>query len=114
LLARVFATDQARALWPARAAHALQPLNRPLTSAIGLGLFTARATGHGWVVAEGAGVDHRRDGQGADRPRREDRDRGTGPSADQLPAADVTLLDLAPGAVVEILGDRLPARVAKG
>jgi len=52
LLARVFATDQARALWAGTAAHALQPLNRPLTSAIGLGLLTAGHR-HGWVVAEG-------------------------------------------------------------
>ncbi|HTF49160.1 MAG TPA: NAD(P)/FAD-dependent oxidoreductase, partial [Pseudonocardia sp.] len=114
LLARVFATEQARALWAGTAAHALQPLNRPLTSAIGLGLFTAGHR-HGWVVAEGGSrsisdamvkvlIDHG--------GKIETGVRVT--SAEQLPAADVTLLDLAPGAVVEILGDRLPRRVGKG
>ena len=114
LLARVFNTEQARALWAGTAAHAMQPLNRPLTSAIGLGLFTAGHR-HGWVVAEGGSrsitdamvkvlIDHGGKIETGVRVR----------SAEELPAADVTLLDLAPGAVVEILGDRLPRRVAKG
>jgi len=114
LLARVFATEQARALWAGTAAHALQPLHRPLTSAIGLGLLTAGHR-HGWVVAEGGSrsitdamvkvlIDHG--------GKIETGVRVT--SAEQLPAADVTLFDLAPGAVVEILGDRLPRPVAKG
>ncbi len=34
-------------------------------------------------------------------------------AASELPAADVTLFDLAPGAIADILGDRLPARVAR-
>lgn len=34
-------------------------------------------------------------------------------AASQLPPADVTLFDLAPGAVAGILGDRLPARAAR-
>ena len=34
-------------------------------------------------------------------------------SAAQLSDADVVLFDLAPGAVADILGDRLPARVAR-
>ncbi|MDT7588189.1 MAG: hypothetical protein QOE32_5739 [Pseudonocardiales bacterium] len=114
LLARVFNTEQARALWAGTAAHAMQPLHRPLTSAIGLGLLTAGHR-HGWVVAEGGSrsisdamvkvlIDHG--------GKIETGVRVT--SAEQLPAADVTLFDLAPGAVVEILGDRLPRRVAKG
>jgi phytoene dehydrogenase-like protein len=114
LLARVFATEQARALWAGTAAHALQPLHRPLTSAIGLGLLTAGHR-HGWVVAEGGSRSI------TDAMVKVLTDHGgkieTGvrvTSAEQLPAADVTLLDLAPGAVVEILGDRLPRRVAKG
>jgi phytoene dehydrogenase-like protein len=114
LLARVFNTEQARALWAGTAAHAMQPLHRPLTSAIGLGLLTAGHR-HGWVVAEGGSrsisdamvkvlIDHG--------GKIETGVRIT--SAEQLPAADVTLFDLAPSAVVEILGDRLPRRVAKG
>jgi phytoene dehydrogenase-like protein len=114
LLARVFATEQARALWAGTAAHAMQPLHRPLTSAIGLGLLTAGHR-HGWVVAEGGSRSI------SDAMVKVLTDHGgkieTGvrvTSAEQLPAADVTLLDLAPGAVVEILGDRLPRRVARG
>jgi phytoene dehydrogenase-like protein len=114
LLARVFNTEEARALWAGTAAHAMQPLHRPLTSAIGLGLLTAGHR-HGWVVAEGGSrsisdamvkvlIDHG--------GKIETGVRVT--SAEQLPAADVTLFDLAPGAVVEILGDRLPRRVAEG
>ena len=114
LLARFFATEQARALWAGTAAHAMQPLHRPLTSAIGLGLLTA-GHHHGWVVAE--------DGSRAitDAMVKVLTDHGgkieTGVRvtlAEQLPDADVTLFDLAPRAVVEILGDRLPSRVARG
>jgi phytoene dehydrogenase-like protein len=35
-------------------------------------------------------------------------------SAAQLPSADVTMFDLAPTAVADIMGDRLPRRVARG
>jgi len=41
VLARVFRTPQARALFGGVAAHTFQPLTRPLTSAIGLGIITA-------------------------------------------------------------------------
>ena len=34
-------------------------------------------------------------------------------AASQLPPADITMFDLAPDAVAGILGDRLPARVAR-
>ena len=34
-------------------------------------------------------------------------------SASQLPPTDVTMFDLAPGAIADILGDRLPGRVAR-
>ncbi|WP_037066682.1 phytoene desaturase family protein [Pseudonocardia acaciae] len=112
-LARVFATEPARALFAGVAAHAFRPLHHPLTSAIGVGIITA---GHryGWPVAVG--------GSGAitkalaallvelggkietDAPIT---------AGSQLPPADVTLFDLAPGAVARILADRLPARVAR-
>ncbi len=111
-VARAFAGERARALFGGAAAHAFQPLHRPLSAAVGLGLLTA---GHryGWAVAVG--------GSGAItralvalltelggvvetgvRVR----------SAEQLPPADLVLYDLAPGAVADILGDRLPPRSA--
>lgn len=113
VLGRVFRTEEARALFMGTAAHAIQPLNRPLSSAIGLGLLTA---GHryGWVVAEGGSrsitdamaavlAEHGGKIETGVRVR----------TAAQLPPADVIIYDLAPNAVADILGDRLPARVAR-
>jgi len=113
VLGKVFRTDEARALFMGVAAHAIQPLNRPLASAIGLGLLTA---GHryGWVVAAGGSrtitdamaavlTEHGGKIETGVRVR----------SAADLPPADVTIFDLAPGAVAGILGDRLPSRVGK-
>jgi phytoene dehydrogenase-like protein len=52
LLAKRFATDQARGLWAGMAAHSIQPLSNLSTSAIGLVLM---ATGHlgGWPIPKG-------------------------------------------------------------
>ena len=108
LLAKVFATPQARALFLGVAAHAMRPLTEPVSSAIGLGILTA---GHhnGWPVARG--------GSGAIAQAMHDalsdlkatfvtdvtvRDRS------DLPTADVTIFDTAPTAVESILGDSLP------
>ncbi len=111
-LARRFATEEAKALWVGVAAHAFHPLTRPTTSVVGSMLI---ASGHaeGWVVAEGGSqsiadalvaviVEHRgviETGQ----PVR---------SADELPPSDLLLLDVAPGAAADLLGDRLPSKVA--
>lgn len=112
-LVKYFSTDRAKALFGGVAAHAFQPLNRPLTSAIGLGILTA---GHqaGWAVAAGgsqaitqalARVLVELGGHIV-----------TGcriASASQLPPADITLFDLDPESVVKILADRLPPRIMK-
>lgn len=113
VLARLFRTEQGRALFGGVAAHAFQPLHRPLSSAIGLGIITA---GHhsGWVVAAG-GTGSLPDAMAARL-----RDLGgtieTGvrvTRSEQLPPADLTLFDLAPEVIAGILGDRLPRRVAR-
>jgi phytoene dehydrogenase-like protein len=113
VLARLFRTEQARALFGGVAAHAFQPLHRPLSSAIGVGIITA---GHhnGWVVAEGGSQSITRAmatlledlGGKVETGVRVDR-------ASQLPSADVTMFDLTPEAIAGILGDRLPRRVAR-
>ncbi len=112
-LARVFRTPQARALFGGVAAHAFRPLHHPMTSAIGMGILTA---GHryGWPVAAGGSQSITRalaavlcELGGTIETRTPVRD------ASQLPAADVTIFDLAPGAIADILGDRLPARIAR-
>jgi len=112
-LARGFKTEAARALWGGVAAHAIRPLNRPFTSAIGLGILTA---GHkdGWPVAAGgsrkitdalAAVVTAHGGTiECNRHIRR---------FEELPPADVVLFDLAPVLVADILGDRLPPRVAR-
>lgn len=112
-LARVFRTEQARALFGGVAAHAFRPLHLPMTAAIGLGILTAGHR-HGWPVAAG-GSRSITDAMAAMLL-----DLGgkieTGIRVDtaaQLPPSDVTLFDLAPEAVAEILGDRLPRRVSR-
>jgi phytoene dehydrogenase-like protein len=114
VLARVFRGEQARALFGGVAAHAFQPLTRPLSSAIGLGIITAGHR-HGWAVASGGSqsitnalASLLKDLGGTV----ETGVRVT--TAADLPSSDVTLFDLAPGAVADILGDRLPPRVARG
>jgi phytoene dehydrogenase-like protein len=113
LLARKFKTEEARALWGGCAAHAFSPLSRPMSSSVGMALICA---GHkyGWPVARGgsraisdalASVIREHGGQ-----------LETGrqvSSLAELPKADAVVLDLAPGAVAEIAGARLPAHVAR-
>jgi phytoene dehydrogenase-like protein len=112
-LARVFRTPQGRALFGGVAAHAFRPLHHPMSSAIGMGILTA---GHryGWPVAAGGSQSIARalasvlgELGGTIETGAWVRD------ASQLPAVDVTMFDLAPGAIVDILGDRLPGRVAR-
>jgi phytoene dehydrogenase-like protein len=112
-LGRVFRTPEGRALFGGVAAHTFRPLHYALTSAIGLGIITAGHR-HGWAVAEG-GSQSITDALAAVLA-----DLGgkvqTGvrvTSAAQLPPADVTMFDLTPTAIAEILDDRLPRRVAK-
>ncbi|MFC9664493.1 phytoene desaturase family protein [Nocardia sp. NPDC127606] len=113
LLARAFGTEAGRALFGGVAAHAFQPLERPLSASVGLGILTA---GHryGWAVAVGGSqqiadsmvavlADHGGKVETGIRVR----------SVADLPPSDITIWDLAPTAVAEILADRLPARIAR-
>ncbi|HEX6230056.1 MAG TPA: NAD(P)/FAD-dependent oxidoreductase [Solirubrobacterales bacterium] len=113
LLARALRTPGARALFGGVAAHAFSPLSLPMSSAAGMLLISA-CHQNGWPVARGgsqaivdalAAVVLEHDGRiETGRPVR---------SLDELPEADAIVLDLAPGAVAEIAGARLPARVAR-
>lgn len=113
-LSRLFRTERARALFGGVAAHTFRPLHYPLTSAIGLGIITAGHR-HGWAVAQG-GSQAITDALAAVLAelgvKVETGVRVT--SSAQLPPADVTMFDLAPTAVVDIMGDRLPRQVARG
>ncbi|MBF6223367.1 NAD(P)/FAD-dependent oxidoreductase [Nocardia abscessus] len=113
MLADLFRTEQARALFGGVAAHAFHPLHRPLSASIGLGILTAGHT-YGWSVATG-GSQRITEAMAALLG-----DLGgkieTGVqvrSVSDLPPADLTVWDLAPTAVAEILGERLPPRIAK-
>ena len=113
LLARCWKTPQARALFGGVAAHAIAPLNRPMSSSVGCALINA-AHAFGWPVAKGgsraiadalAAVLHEHGG------RIETGRRVT--SFSELGEADVVAFDLAPRDVAAIAGDRLPPRVTR-
>jgi phytoene dehydrogenase-like protein len=112
-LARLLGTPEAAALFGGVAAHSYAPLSRPFSSAIGMALI---CSGHayGWPVAQGgsialanawAAVIHERGGR-IETGRRVR-------SLDELPPADAVVLDLAPRGVLELAGERLPARIAR-
>ncbi|HET6987987.1 MAG TPA: NAD(P)/FAD-dependent oxidoreductase [Kribbella sp.] len=113
LLARVWSTDEARALFGGVAAHALRPMSAPFSAAIGVALGTA-AHAYGWPVAEGGSAAISRamiaaleeyGGKVETNVRIE--------SLEQLGDADLVLLDVAPRAAVRIVGEALPSRVRR-
>jgi phytoene dehydrogenase-like protein len=110
LLARRWKGPQARALYGGVAAHAYSPLTRPMSSSVGMALISA-CHAVGWPVAAGgsrsitdalAELLHAHGGtiETGVRVR----------SLSELDAGAV-VFDLAPGAVADIAGDRLPRRV---
>ncbi|HEY5052583.1 MAG TPA: NAD(P)/FAD-dependent oxidoreductase, partial [Solirubrobacterales bacterium] len=112
-LARALATPQARALFGGVAAHGFSPLTRPFSSAVGMAL-TCACHEYGWPVAKGGSgaitdalaaalLEH----GGKIETGRQVRALG------ELPNADAVVFDLAPRAVAEIAGERLPPRVAR-
>ncbi len=113
VLARGLATPEARALWGGVAAHSFASFSQPFSSAVGMAL-TCSCHAYGWPVAVGgsgritaalAAVIAEHGGRiETGRPVR---------SLAELPPADAVVLDLAPGAVADIAGERLPSRVAR-
>ncbi|PKW17934.1 phytoene desaturase family protein [Saccharopolyspora spinosa] len=113
VLAKAFAGEKAKALFGGAALHAFRPLDRPLSSSIGLGILTAGHR-HGWAVAAGGSrsIAHAMAALLLDLGGKIE----TGVrvrSTSGLPDADVTMFDLAPTGVARILGDRLPPRIAR-
>jgi phytoene dehydrogenase-like protein len=113
MLSRALPTEEARALFGGTAAHSFSPFSRPFSSAAGMAL-TCACHRSGWPVARGgsqaiaealaASIREHGGRIETGRPVR---------SLDELPAVDAIFLDLAPVAVAEMAGDRLPARVAR-
>jgi phytoene dehydrogenase-like protein len=113
LTARRFRTPEARALFSGVAAHALYPLTRPTTSAVGV-MMIAAGHKYGWPVAEGGSraisdalvsvlTEYGGKVETGIRVTR----------LQQIPPSDIVMLDLSPTAVAEIAGDALPRRVAR-
>jgi phytoene dehydrogenase-like protein len=111
--ARWWRTERGRALFGGVAAHAYYRLDRPATSAVGL-MIVAAGHRYGWPVAEGGSqsITTALAAMLTDRGGKITTGTRVRGSRD-LPPADVVLLDVAPSAAVDILGDRLPSRVAK-
>jgi phytoene dehydrogenase-like protein len=112
-LARIWKGPQAKALFGGVAAHAFSPLDRPLSSAVGMAL-TSACHRLGWPVARGGSraisdalaavlTEHGGRIETGVRVR----------SLSELPPASLVVFDLAPRAIAEIAGDRLPHRVAR-
>jgi phytoene dehydrogenase-like protein len=112
-LGRLWRVEQTQALWAGIAAHAFHRLDRPMTSAVGL-MLIASAHAKGWVVAEG-GSQAIADALVADIERHGGRiEAGHRVTAVRdLPPFDVLMLDVSPSIAANILGDRLPPRVAR-
>jgi phytoene dehydrogenase-like protein len=111
LARRAFRTDQARAALAGFAAHSLLPLEHPLTSAVGV-LFNAAAHAVGMPLAKGGSQSI------ADALASYLRSLGgeivtSHPvsAMHDLPPSRGVLFDLTPRQVLDICGDRLPAKI---
>jgi phytoene dehydrogenase-like protein len=113
VLARSWKSPQARALFGGVAAHALSPLNRPMSSAVGAALICA-CHRYGWAVARGGSrsITGALASVLAEHGGTIETDVRVNSMA-ELAGADAVVFDLAPGAVARIAGDRLPPRVAR-
>lgn len=112
-LAKSLGSPEAAALFGGIAAHAYAPLNLPFSSAIGMALTTS-GHAYGWPVAKGGSIAISNAWAGVIREHGGTIETGRRVrSLDELPEADAVVLDLAPRGVLELAGDRLPARVAR-
>lgn len=112
-LARRWKTEEARALFAGAAAHLFHPLTTPTSAALGL-LLLASGHRYGWPVAKGGSrsitdalASTLRELGGRIEPGVRVR------SLDDVPPANAVLLDVTPGAAVQILGDRFPPRIRR-
>jgi phytoene dehydrogenase-like protein len=113
VVARTLRTPEARALFGGVAAHAFSPLTRPMSAAVAMAMISAGHR-HGWPVARGGSrsITEALAAVVLEHGGRIETGRAVR-SLEELPGADAVVLDLAPGAVAEIAGGRLPHRVAR-
>jgi len=113
VLARRWETPEARGLFAGAAAHTFRPFSGVLTSSIPVALG-ASAHALGWPVAEGGtGQISRAIIELAQAHGATFETGVTVTSLDQLGEPDIVMLDTSPLAAAAIVGDRLPARVAR-
>jgi len=113
VLARVFATDEARALFGGVAAHAMRNLATPMSSAIGVALATA-AHAYGWPVAEGGSAAISRAMIAALEEHGGKVITGVHvASLAELGSPDIVMLDTSPRAAVKIAGAMMPGRIRR-
>lgn len=113
VLARRWSTPEARALFAGAAAHAMRPFSSPVSSAVGVALATS-AHRYGWPVAEGGSAAISRATSSMLQMLGGRVETGVEvTSLDQLDRPDLVMLDVAPAAAARIVGDRMPARVAR-
>jgi phytoene dehydrogenase-like protein len=108
VFASMLRTERARALFGGVAAHLYQPLDRPLSASVGV-MMIAAGHAYGWPVARGGSAAITRAMVGLLEElggvvRTGVRVR----SLTDLPSARVALLDVTPGQLLEIAGDRMP------
>lgn len=108
LFAKYFRSEEARALFAGNAAHSVMPLEKPLTSAIGL-ILQMSAHAVGWPMPQGGSQSI------ADTLLRIFQSHGGEvqcgwqvKSFDELPPAHAYLFDISPRHLAEISGDALP------
>ncbi len=112
-MASRFRTDEARALIAGAAAHSMLPLSAPLSGAFPR-LFGTLAHRYGWPVVEGGSaaiVDALVAELTSLDARIETNCRVK--NLDDLPPAPAIVLDVTPRQLLELAGDRLPARYAR-
>ena len=112
VLAKSLRSEKARALWMGVAAHALYPLTTPFSSSVGMSLVVS-AHAKGWPVAKGGSQSIANALASVIRANGgviETNHLVT--SINDLPPSDVLLLDVSPRIAADILGDRLPSKVA--
>ncbi|MBC7629886.1 NAD(P)/FAD-dependent oxidoreductase [Aeromicrobium sp.] len=109
-VARRWSNEEARALFAGMAAHAMQPLNRPTTGALGM-MFGAFGHSYGWPVAKGgsSAIAHALAAEIVELGGAIE----TGHRVTDLPLADIVMFDTSPDQVLAIAGGRLPARVVR-
>lgn len=114
LLARRFNTEEAKALFAGSAAHIYRPLTGLATASVGV-MLSAAAHHVGWPIAKGGSASI-----AAAMVAKLQALGGTVVTGTQvrsladIPDASVKIFDVAPPALLEILGDAMPARFRRG